>query len=89
MNLGPCATTPDFSGGAVSICDLIRQHVIAIPHTTNPVVQRHLAYCSACQAFITQRGITLSSGVSINDNFFSSVSTGRYLAIRYRMVWYG
>jgi len=44
----------------MSMCGLIRQHMIANPHTTNPVVHRHLTCCSECQAFmiITQQKIT-------------------------------
>lgn len=47
----------EFLGGAVSICDLIRQHVMANPHTTNLVVLRHLDFCGNCQAFMAQQGI--------------------------------
>lgn len=58
MRLGPSATNPEFLGRAVSICDLIRQHVMmANPHTINLVVLRHLDCCGNCQAFMAQQGI--------------------------------
>lgn len=73
INLGLCATNPVIPG-VVSMCDLIRLHVTANPHTTNRVVQRHLKCCSECQASMTQQEIAPNAGDGVHQRWLNFTS---------------